>query len=278
MHQLIRVGSTVLYLTIVGEVPQGFVSRVLGELVEVYRLFGEGPEFVEVYIYGSEELMHIYLLSEALELGVGVVGQYSVSHDAWRGWPRIHIDYSACKDIEERFLKALLHHEAAHSIIHGTLQSYAIALPRGFAELFEKSPWVVYLASVAVKDVEVMAYLSNKGLRISVEDYLEHIKTGFKELHCKTLEEVFEFAKLVAPCTIVECSIESNLGERCREIFPTILKVLEAVKYMRADLNTKIETLIRGVIEVMSKEKSLLYRGSAKPSLNSLLFPKQNRF
>jgi len=51
MHQLIRVGSTVLYLTIVGEVPQGFVSRVLGELVEVYRLFGEGPELVEVYIY-----------------------------------------------------------------------------------------------------------------------------------------------------------------------------------------------------------------------------------
>uniref|UniRef100_A0A7C4BCR8 DUF1570 domain-containing protein n=1 Tax=Ignisphaera aggregans TaxID=334771 RepID=A0A7C4BCR8_9CREN len=257
MRKLIRAGPTALYITVVGEVPQDFVSRVLEELVEAYRLFCEGPELVEVYIYGSAELMRSHLLSEVLELGVSVVGQYSVSHDAWRGWPRMHIDYGACKGLEERFLKALLHHEAAHSVLHGTLQSYVVALPRSFAELFERSPWVVYLASVAVKDVEVVAYLSSKGLKGSVKDYLEYIKTGLRELHCKTIEEVLEFAKLVAPCTIVECSVESELGERCREAYSAVLEVLEVVKNMKGDVSEKIETLVRGVAEVVTKRRSL---------------------
>jgi len=97
-----------------------------------------------------------------------------------------------------------------------------LALLRGFAELFEKSPegWC-YLAFVTVKDVEVVVYLSRKGIKSSVKDYLEYIKTGLRELHCKTIEEVLEFAKLVAPCTIVECSVESEPGERCREFCNT---------------------------------------------------------
>ena len=58
------------------------------------------------------------------------------------------------------------------------------------------------------------------------------------------------------PCTIVECSVESGLGERYREAYSTILEVLEAVKNAMGDPNAKIETLVRGVdvikIRVMS--------------------------
>jgi len=69
-----------------------------------------------------------------------------------------------------------------------------LALLRGFAELFERSP-VVYLASVAVKDMEVVVYLSRKRIKNSVKDHLEYIKTGLRELHCKTIEEFLEFTK-----------------------------------------------------------------------------------
>jgi hypothetical protein len=250
---LIRIGSTALHLSVVGRVPQDFASMVLGELVDVYRLFGEGPELVEVYIYESSELMHSYMFSEAVELGVSVIGQHIVSHDAWRGWPRIHIDYSACKNLEERFLKALIHHEAAHSILHGTLQSYAIALPRNFAELFEKSPGTVYLASVAIKDVEVVEYLTSKGLRNSVESYLEYTKKEFKGIHCKTLEEVLQLAKLIAPCTTIKCDVEEELEEECKAVYPILLKILDKVKDMKKDLSSKIETLLKEIAKAIGK-------------------------
>jgi hypothetical protein len=250
---LIRIGSTALHLSVVGRVPQDFASMVLGELVDVYRLFGEGPELVEVYIYESSELMHSYMFSEAVELGVSVVGQHIVSHDAWRGWPRIHIDYSACKNLEERFLKALIHHEAVHSILHGTLQSYAIALPRNFAELFEKSPGAVYLASMAIKDVEVVGYLTSKGLRNSIESYLEYTKKEFKGIHCKTLEEVLQLAKLIAPCTTIKCDVEEELEEECKAVYPILLKILDKVKDMKKDLSSKIETLLKEIAKAISK-------------------------
>jgi hypothetical protein len=54
---------------------------------------------------------------------------------------------------------------------------------------------VVYLASVAVKDMEVVIYLSRKRIKSSVKDHLEYIKTGLRELHCKTIEEFLEFTK-----------------------------------------------------------------------------------
>jgi len=36
-----------------------------------------------------------------------------------------------------------------------------------------------------------------------------------------------------------------------------ILEVLEAVKNMKGDISEKIETLVRGVVEVVTKGKSL---------------------
>jgi hypothetical protein len=254
---LIRIGSTALHLSVVGRVPQDFASMVLSELVNVYRLFGEGPELVEVYIYESSELMHSYMFSEAVELGVSVFGQHVVSHDAWRGWPRIHIDYSACKNLEEKFLKALIHHEVAHSVLHGTLQSYVIALPRNFAELFEKSPGVVYLASVAIKDVEVAMYLTSKGLKNSVESYLEYTKKEFKGIHCKTVEEVLQLAKLIAPCTAIKCDVGEELEEECKAVYPTLLEILNKVSDMKIDLSLKIGTLLEEITMAIAKQRKL---------------------
>jgi len=195
MGKLVRLGKAAIYIEVVGGVPQEFVSTILSVLEEAYALLGNAPDLVEVYIYEDSNRLLQSLYSVAVELGATTVATYPVSHDAWLGWPRIHIDYSACRDLDVEVLKALLIHEAVHTILHGNMQSYIVAIA-GVPQELRKSE-MIYLASVAVKDAEVFMYLAGKGLTRYVEAYLRFVEPEIRGVRCRSIEEVLELAMLL---------------------------------------------------------------------------------
>ena len=195
MGKLVRLGKATIYIEVVGGVPQEFVSTILSVLEEAYALLGNAPDLVEVYIYEDSNRLLQSLYSVAVELGATTVATYPVSHDAWLGWPRIHIDYSACRDLDVEVLKALLIHEAVHTILHGNIQSYTVTLA-GVPQELRKSE-MIYLASVAVKDAEVFMYLAGKGLTRYVEAYLRFVEPEIRGVRCRSIEEVLELAMLL---------------------------------------------------------------------------------
>jgi hypothetical protein len=248
----ISLNGGVLYVNVVGSVNNVFVDRVISMLIEAYRVLGEIPELVELYIYEFSDVKRNVLLGEALELGISVLGDYPVSHDAWMSWPRIHIDYEKCRDLLENYFKALLYHEVVHSILHGSLISYIVNTSNVNLGAIRIDPLeVVYLASVIVKDIEVHKYLAEKGLLSILRDYYEYTKSNLREIQCDDLRGLLELAKLISPCILINCELSTrDLHNTCQEKYLKLLKTLCEVKTIQGDLNSKIQKLIEKTITI----------------------------
>lgn len=245
-------------LTVVGKVPEDFARLVLGVLNDFYSSVSanhERPTFVEVLIYGQGRSSLDFLYSEAAELGVGVLGYYPVSHEAWRGWPRIHVDYERCSKLEPELLKALLVHEAAHSLIHGSREYYLVRLAQ--PALYPLGPplaiEVLYLASTVIKDLEVHRYLLERGHRRLVETYARCTTRDSAGSSCSSLPDALNFSKLVAPCVYVECpDLVSSLAEDCARLVEVLLKTLAELGEAPLSWVDKAAELARRVAALLS--------------------------
>jgi len=244
----------VLYVNVVGSVEEWFIDLIVDLVKEVYSVLGSGPELLEIYIYESSETKRRVLASEAQRLGISVIGDFLVSHDAWMSWPRIHVDYSACRSLRREYLRALLYHEAVHSIFHGSLSSYVVSTG-GYGGLLKADLHeAVYLASVVVKDIEVHSYLAERGLHSVLRDYYEYTSSSLREVQCSSLLGLLELAKLITPCLYVDCNSTSTLlHETCRGKVPELLSVLEKIKNTRGDLSSKIQKLLEEITIVQTK-------------------------
>jgi hypothetical protein len=251
LRKLIKLNNTAVYLETVDTVPQDFVSTVLNIIEFAYRVFGEIPDLVEIYIYEDSQKLLQNLYNIATELGVTTIAIYPVSHDAWLGWPRIHIDYSTCRNLDGEIFEALLIHEATHTVLHGNIQSYVVTSLNSIPQEF-REPEVVYLASVAVKDAEVFTYLARKGLEKYVKTYLRYVEPELKKMRCRNLEEVLELAKLLTPCIAIECS-KDIISEECEELYDKVIESLLKTINTENGLTEKIAILLLQLSRVTRK-------------------------
>lgn len=236
-----------MYVEVLGRVPRDFVDSVNRAVREFYSLIGREPELLEVYVYESTELKLRELLREATELGVAVVGDYPVAHEAWMGWPRIHVDYEKCKALDQATLRALLVHECAHSVLHGSIAGYVVLLEKSLAERLGKSAMeLAYLASTVVKDLEVHEYLAAHGLSDEVEAYYEYVVRDLREAKCSNGVEILTLAKLVTPCLVVECRPAPGdlIGGECKRHYGNVTGALLHVKSLNCDLSCKVNALL----------------------------------
>jgi len=247
-----------VYVEVLGEVPTGFVELVKGTLLKAYDLIGAKPELLEVYIYGSTEAKLRYLAEEATRSGVLVVGDFALSHDAWAGWPRIHVDYEKCKGLKRDVLEALLVHEGVHSVIHGNLSSYVIELKGDLiSELGEEALEAYYVASTAVKDLEVHGYLVSHGLSDYVTKYYEYSLGGLAGHDCSSVVGLLEFSKLVSPCIYVNCepSPETLAGHSCRDAYDEVMRALRAIAHSGKKLSDRVNSLIKAILDVTKRRR-----------------------
>lgn len=243
-----------MYVEIYGDVPREFISTVKTILAELYRGLAQQPELIEVYIYESTEDKLRHLAEEASTIGVPVIGDYPVSHEAWMGWPRIYIDYEKCKQLSYSVLRTLLFHEGVHSLLHGNISSYVILVKGNLIEqLGENATEVVYVASTVVKDIEVHCFLASKGLDNVVKLYYEHVSGDLPSIRCSNPLNLLGLMKLIAPCTCVECSPNPAgiMSEECKAVYERILEIARRVAEVQGNLNSKINMLIEELLGLL---------------------------
>ena len=233
----------------VGSVPEAFIRGVEGILSDFYNKVLTGglktPVLVEVYVYENTERLRRELERESLEAGVSVIALYSLSHEAWRGWPRIHIDYSMVRGMEGNTLKALLLHEAAHTVLHGGIEYYVVSANPPEDLPASEALRAVYIASTVVKDLEVALLLKELGYKRELEAYLMHSLKDPGSIDCSTLTGLLELAKLLAPAIVLRnYNIKEHMPAECLTLLDDLVETLTG---LRGSLDDKIKDLINRI-------------------------------
>lgn len=244
---------------VVGDVSKDFIDKVLS-IIKKFLEIVDSIDYLEVYIYGFTEYKLSFLESEALELGVMVVGDFVAMHEAWRGWPRIHVDYEKCSSISDEYLEAVIVHEVSHAILHGSPVYYSIAITvEKLPELnYEELAKAIYVATTVVKDIDVHEFLTRVSMVNIVKNYMEFSIKQLSELNCRNIDEVLQLAKTLAPCIFVNrCEVIRNIvPNSCRNTIDKILNILNRFKNIKTgDLSLDTVVLINELAPLLEEKE-----------------------
>jgi hypothetical protein len=162
-----------------------FVAKVQSWVNEVLEKKGPlaAPTFISINIWRRMDELQSFYQQEKQELGIvtGEETDFLATHEAWRGDPRIHICQERVKDLPDGVLQSVLHHEISHALLHGTPEFYTFRYSTKLQQTgrlcgldLALLQQCVYMLSVALKDYDVVTWLTDIGL-------------GFGQLH------LFEF-------------------------------------------------------------------------------------
>jgi hypothetical protein len=131
------------------------------------------PPRLCITIWKSSEELDAFYKREKKELNVvtGEETDFLATHEAWRGFPRIHICEEKVKEVSPAVLRGVLHHEIGHALHHGSPEFYTFRFSSSLQEAgtacgleLPLLQQCVYFLSVAVKDYEVVKWLGGAGL------------------------------------------------------------------------------------------------------------------
>jgi len=169
-----------------------FVAQVQSWANEVLEKKGPlaAPTFISINIWRRMDELQSFYQQEKQELGI-VTGEdtdFLATHEAWRGDPRIHICQERVKDVPDVVLQSVLHHEISHALLHGAPEFYTFRYSTNLQEagricgldlaLLQRC---VYLLSIAIKDYDVVTWLTEIGLGIGQLHLLEYMITDTED-------------------------------------------------------------------------------------------------
>jgi hypothetical protein len=163
-----------------------FVAMVQSWTNEVLEKKGPlaAPTFISINIWRRMEELQSFYQQEKQELGIvtGEETDFLATHEAWRGHPRIHICQERVKDVPDVVLQSVLHHEISHAFHHGTPEFYTFRYSTKLQEAGYKCgldlallQQCVYMLSVAIKDYDVVTWLTDIGLGFGQLHLLEYV-------------------------------------------------------------------------------------------------------
>jgi hypothetical protein len=167
-------------------VKEVFVTRLRKWGNEVLHRKGtiKSPPYLQITIWKKIEELQSFYQREKEELGVvtGEDTEFLATHEAWRGYPRIHICEERVKDVPDSVLQGVLHHEISHALLHGTPEFYTFRYSNKLQEAGQSCgldlgllQQCVYLMSIAIKDHDVVTWLSGIGLAQGQLALIEHM-------------------------------------------------------------------------------------------------------
>jgi len=163
-----------------------FVAKVQSWANEVLEKKGSlaAPTFISINIWKRVDELQSFYQQEKQELGIvtGEETNFLATHEAWRGDPRIHICQERVKDIPDVVIQSVLHHEIGHALLHGTPEFYTFRYSTKLQEAgricgldLALLQQCVYMLSVAIKDYDVVTWLSDLGLGCGQLHLLEYL-------------------------------------------------------------------------------------------------------
>ena len=163
-----------------------FVAKVQSWVNEVLEKKGPlaAPATISINIWRRVHELQSFYQQEKLELGIatGEEMDFLATHESWRGHPRIHICQERVKDVPDVVLRSVLHHEISHALHHGTPEFYTFRYATKLQETgricgldFALLQQCVYMLSIAIKDDDVVTWLTDIGLGFGQLHLLEYM-------------------------------------------------------------------------------------------------------
>jgi len=219
-----------------GRVPDGELSLILSIMEECYsRLMPHEVSLVDLYIFESYSLAGPFILRERASLGVSTTSPLEESffamHDAWRGVPRITLFLDRLRALPELVKVGGIRHEVGHTVLHGGLEYYLLALPASLLRAInefniplEYARSILYLVSIAVKDYEVTRLLYTHGY---IDDQAEYVKFLLKDNEDEVLSwklsrgnSLLESLHVISLLKVAACAapllVDKNFGGEIR--------------------------------------------------------------
>ena len=165
-------GSSSIRLHTIGSLPEGVREDIIRILEGCYQVIGYPEPLVEVRLIDT--LANLKSLWDADKQRAGVTNSaeegFLSFYDAWEDFPRITFCWQRLAPLDQLLREGVLRHEAAHSRLHNRREYYKFSLPdeivnaagqRGFTR--DILSVMLYLVSIAVKDMEATALLVHHG-------------------------------------------------------------------------------------------------------------------
>lgn len=159
------------------------------EVLEKAKL-SSSPHYLRITIWKNNEELRDFYHSEKVALGV-VTGEeidFLATHEAWRGYPRIHISHERIQGISDSVIQGVLHHEIGHALLHGSPEFYRFRFTDRLREAglhkgidLSILQQCVYFLSIAIKDLDVIKWLAESGLWHGQHALLEYLMLDTKE-------------------------------------------------------------------------------------------------
>jgi hypothetical protein len=125
---------------------------------------------------------------EDLGIVTGEESDFLATHEAWRGYPRIHICQERVKGVQDVVIKGVLHHEIGHALFHGSMEYYTFKFTDRLQEVARSDGFdlhllqqCVYFLSIAIKDWEVIQWLTKIGFGSCQKSLLEYMMEDTQE-------------------------------------------------------------------------------------------------
>ncbi len=173
-------------------IDEGFLTEIRYWANEVLERtsFPDSSPALQLMVWKTLNEFQAFSRSEKEALGVATGGEteFLATHDAWRGYPRIHICQERLKEIPRSVIQGIIHHEIAHALKHGALEFYTFTFTKGLQEAARSNGMDMpllqqcnYFLSVAIKDREVIQWLAQVGLGLSQVALLRHLLSETEE-------------------------------------------------------------------------------------------------
>ncbi|MEM2648488.1 MAG: hypothetical protein QXS10_05390 [Candidatus Bathyarchaeia archaeon] len=272
MNHLVRI---VVYRY--GRVPDGELSLILDVMEECYsRLMPHEVSLVDLYVFENSSLAESFLMRERMNLGISTTPfleeTFFATHDAWRGIPRIALFLDKMRALPELVRVGGIRHEVGHTVLHGSLEYYLLALPPSLLQAVDKfnipieyARNILYLASIAVKDYEVTRLLYAHGY---VNDQVEYVGFLLRDNRDETLSwrlssgnSLLEALHMMSLLKVIGCAApllaDENFGGKMRA---------DLTRY----LNHLPEERSRALMDIAEKSFMRL-RGDTIQNINSVM-------
>lgn len=148
------------------------------------------PNHISIYLWEKEKDFQEFDAREKAELGVfsGGESDFLATHEAWRGFPRIHISLEKIQGIPEVVVQGVVQHEIGHALLHGRPEFYQFRFSNRLLEAgqsagldFPMIQRLVYFLSLAVKDEEAVRLLGEAELGLYQIRLLEYLMENTEE-------------------------------------------------------------------------------------------------
>jgi len=171
---------------------KGFLSQIQTWVKNVLEKADPSstPPYIRLTIWKNIKTLQEFYDQEKENLGIvtGEESDFLATHEAWRGYPRIHICHERVKGVQDAVIEGVLHHEIGHALFHGSMEFYTFKFTDRLQEAARFNGFdlhllqqCVYFLSIAIKDWEVIQWLTKIGLGLCQKSLLEYMMKDTEE-------------------------------------------------------------------------------------------------